>query len=260
MKKAVLIGLALTALVASPAVAADLSRPAPPAYKAPPPPPVFSWTGFYLGGNLGGAWAQHTVTDSFFGVTFDTGTSNGVFIGGGQVGFNYEFGGGFVLGVEGEFEGIGSNNHNNVGVVVPALTDTIAITSNNRWLATVAARFGWAFNNWLVYGKAGGGWVSTNGFTVTDLTTGESISSSGNTASGWLAGAGFEWAFFNNWTLKLEYDYLGVNNRTFVVPAVATATPFDLAFVGDTFSGHRNVQMVKVGFNYLFNWGGPVRY
>jgi outer membrane immunogenic protein len=243
MKRAVLIGLALTAFVASSALAADLSRSAPPYKAPPPPPPPFTWTGFYIGGNLGGAWVHHTLTDSFFsGVTLDIGNSDGVFIGGGQVGFNYEFGGGFVLGVEGEFEGIGSSNNNR------ALLDTVAITSNNRWLTTVAARLGWAFNNWLVYGKTGGGWLSTNGLTVTDLTTGESISSSGQTASGWLAGVGFEWAFFNNWTLKLEYDYLGLNNRAFVIPVV-----------GDTFTEHRNVQTVKVGFNYLFNWGGPVR-
>jgi len=54
--------------------------------------------------------------------------------------------------------------------------------------------------------------------------------------------------------------FLGTEQLSDVVPAVATATPFDVAFVGDTFTGHRNVQMVKVGFNYLFNWGGPVRY
>ena len=125
------------------AVAADLGRPAPPPVKAPYVPPPFTWTRFYLGGNIGGAWAQHTVTDSFYGLTFDTGTSAGRFIGGGQVGFNYEFGGGFVLGVEAELEGIASNNNNNVGIIVPALpTDTIAITSNNRWLGTLAARFG----------------------------------------------------------------------------------------------------------------------
>jgi outer membrane immunogenic protein len=257
MKKAVLIALALTTLVWSPALAADLSRPAP-AYKALPPPPaqIFTWTGFYLGGNLGGAWAQHRLTDDFFGLNFDTG-SNGAFIGGGQVGFNYEFGGGFVLGVEGEFDGA-ANNHNSVGVFVPTLKDTIAVTSNNRWISTLAARFGWAFNNVLFYGKAGGGWVGNNGFTVTDLTTGTSISGSGNnTSSGWLLGAGIEWAFLNNWTIKFEYDYLGVNSRTFIIPAGA---PFPTGFIGDTFAGNRNVQEVKVGFNYLFNWGGPVRY
>ena len=55
-----------------------------------------------------------------------------------------------------------------------------------------------------------------------------------------------------NWTVKAEYDYLGLGNRTFVVPATA---PF---LAGDTFtSNNRNVQMVKIGVNYLFNWGAP---
>jgi outer membrane immunogenic protein len=74
-------------------------------------------------------------------------------------------------------------------------------------------------------------------------------------AGGWVVGAGFEYAFTNNWTVKLEYDYLGLGNRSFFIPATA---PF---LANDAFtSGNRNVQMVKVGFNYLFNWGAPGRY
>ena len=53
--------------------------------------PVFTWTGFYIGGNIGGAWAQHNWSDSLFGLSFNNGTSNAVFIGGGQVGGNYQF-------------------------------------------------------------------------------------------------------------------------------------------------------------------------
>jgi outer membrane immunogenic protein len=256
MKKAVLIALALTTLVASPPFAADLSRPAP-AYKAlpPPPAPIFTWTGFYLGGNLGGAWAQRDITDRLYGLTWGSGSSNAVFIGGGQAGFNYQFGG-FVLGVEGDFDWA-ANSHNSAAIVVPAVGagDLIQITSNNRWIGTLAARFGVAFNNVLLYGKAGGGWVGNNGFTATDLTTGTSITGFNNdTRSGWLAGAGTEWAFAHNWTVKFEYDYLGLGSRTIVVPAGA---PF---LVGDTFTLGRNVQEVKVGFNYLFNWGGSARY
>src|ERR1700722_17955614 len=68
--------------------AADLP-PAQPVYKAPPvyAPPQFSWTGFYIGGNLGGGWNQGNVTDSLFGVNFSN-HSNGSFLGGGQVGVN----------------------------------------------------------------------------------------------------------------------------------------------------------------------------
>ena len=111
-----------------------------------------------------------------------------------------------------------------------------------------------------IIAKVGGGWVGNNNFTVTNLTTGASftcgtfnLTNCGNNTGGWLLGAGFEYAFTNNWTVKLEYDYLGLGNRTFFIPATA---PF---LAGDTFtSNNRNVQMVKVGFNYLFNWGAPV--
>ena len=76
-----------------------------------------------------------------------------------------------------------------------------------------------------------------------------------NSTGGWLLGAGFEYAFTNNWTVKLEYDYLGLGSRTFVIPAGALAP----GFAADTFTtNNRNVQMVKVGVNYLFNWGAPV--
>src|SRR5436190_6782639 len=72
--------------------------------KAPmvPLPPPFSWTGFYIGGNIGGAWAERHVTDTITGLDFSR-SSDGVFIAGGQIGYNYQMGN-FVLGVEGDFE------------------------------------------------------------------------------------------------------------------------------------------------------------
>ena len=73
---------------------------------------------------------------------------------------------------------------------------------------------------WLFYGKAGGGWVGNDDFTINNLTTGTSITASNNnTNSGWLVGAGIEWAFAPNWSAKVEYNYLGLDDRTFIVPA-----------------------------------------
>lgn len=252
MKKFLLSTVGLIALaMAAPASAADMAVKAPP---PPPPAPIFSWTGFYVGGNIGGAWANNDFRDSLFLTNFDN--NRGVFIGGGQIGANYQIGQ-FVIGGEWDFDWA-ANNNNNIGVIVPGV-GTIAITNNDRWITTVAARFGWAINNWLIYGKAGGGWVGSNNFTVTNLTTGASFScgaafnnfNCNNSTGGWLVGAGVEYAVTNNWTVKVEYDYLGLENRSFAVPATA---PF---LAGDTFTTNhnRNVQMVKVGFNYLFNWG-----
>ena len=179
-------------------------------------------------------------------------------IGGEQVGVNYQVNN-FVIGGEWDFDWA-ANHNNGSGVVTPG-GNVIAVNANNRWITTLAARFGVAVDHWLFYGKAGGGWVGNNGLTVTNLTTGVSFTcgtfsalttSCGNSTGGWLVGAGFEYAFTNNWTVKLEYDYLGLGNRTFFIPATAPILP------NDTFtSGNRNVQMVKVGFNYLFNWYAP---
>jgi outer membrane immunogenic protein len=125
------------------------------------------------------------------------------------------------------------------------------VTSDDTWISTLAARFGWAIDRLLIYGKAGGGWVGNNGFTVTNLTTGASITgSNSDTASGWLLGAGLEWAFAENWSAKAEFDYLGLSSRTFTVPLMS---PF---LRGDTFTtSNNNVQMFTVGLNYRFNWG-----
>jgi outer membrane immunogenic protein len=239
-----------TLVVASVAAnAADMAVKAPP--PAPMPPP-FSWTGFYIGGNIGGAWAHHNWSDSFFGLNFDNGNNNGVFIGGGQVGGNYQINN-FVIGVEGTFDWA-ANNNNTIGVVIPGFGGNLfQVTANDRWITTLAARLGVAYDRALFYVKGGGGWIGADSVTITNLTTGASITgSTNNTLSGWLFGAGLEWAFTNNWTLKVEYDYLGLSGRTFTVPVGA---PFP-ALVGDTFTtGNNNVQMLTVGINFLFGGG-----
>ena len=252
MRKLLHTTAAIAALLAllTAANAADVGV-RPPVYQPPPayvPPPPFSWTGFYLGGNIGGAWGQGNVTDSLFGLNFGTTTNNGVFIGGGQLGFNYQFGYG-VLGVEWDFDWAGNNNNTGNGILIPGI-GTIQATSNNGWITTVAARFGVTNGPWLFYGKVGGGWVGNNSFTITNVTTGASITTSNNnTNSGWLVGAGIEWAFAPNWSAKVEYNYLGLDSRTFTVPA-------GVFLAGDTFTtSNPNVQMVKVGINYRFNYG-----
>jgi outer membrane immunogenic protein len=245
-----LAGTALLALVSGSAMAADLSRPPPEPYKAPPMMvPVFTWTGFYIGGNLGGAWAHTDVTDTLFGLNFSNGNSNnGVFIAGGQVGGNYQFGN-FVVGLEGTFDWAAKNNSNTTGITVPG-GNIIQVTSNNTWVSTLAARFGVAFDRVLVYGKGGGAWIGNNGFTVTNVTTGVSFTgSNSNTTTGWVAGAGIEWGFATNWTLKAEYDFIGLSSRSFTIPA-GSAFPFG---PGDTFTtGSNNIQMATVGVNFLF--------
>ena len=231
--------------------AADLYTPPPaaPVYTKAPLP-VFSWTGFYIGGNLGAGWSQGNVTDSFFGLNY-TSNSNAAFLGGGQVGANYQINS-WVIGIEGDFDWLANNQNSGPGT--PVAGTTLQVSSNDRWITTIAGRVGYAFDRVLIYGKGGGGWVGNNNFTVTNVPTGTSVAfSNSNTNSGWLAGAGVEWAFAQNWTVRAEYDFLGLSNQSYTLPATFPVA----ALRGDTFStNNRDVQMFTVGVNYLFNWGG----
>jgi outer membrane immunogenic protein len=232
------------------ALAADLP-PAPPprapAAYAPPVLPVFNWTGFYIGGNLGAAWTSVQVTDNL-GNSWSN-TQQGVFTGGGQIGANYQFSWA-VVGVEAAFDWLANNHNSSRAVSVPAAGgDTLQLSANDRWITTLAARFGVAADNWLFYGKAGGAWVGIGSPTVTDLTTGGSITASNsNSTTGWLAGAGVEWGFASNWTAKLEYNFIGLNDSHF------TVTSGPALLVGDSISTHDvHVQTLTLGINYLFH-------
>jgi outer membrane immunogenic protein len=231
--------VALTALAAVPAIGADMATKAPPAPVYAPPP--FTWTGFYVGGNVGGGWAQGNVTDTVTGGSFGTG-SVGAFVGGGQVGFNYQVGN-VVWGVEGLFDGVASGNNNSSNIVTGLTGDQFQANANARWLATAAGRVGLTgpgFDHWLFYAKGGGGWVGYNA-SVTDVTTGIGASTS-NSQAGWMAGGGVEWAFAQNWTARVDYQYIGLNG--FSVGA----------FPVDNFVVHNpNVQTVTFGINYLFH-------
>ena len=101
--KSVALALALSVAATSAALAADLPAPPPVYYKEPPI--VYNWTGFYIGGNIGAAWSG--LSGGNFSDTIDstfTAPTNVQFMGGGQIGVNYEFWGGVVIGAEAMFD------------------------------------------------------------------------------------------------------------------------------------------------------------
>ena len=219
--------------VSSGAFAADLGRPPPP----PPimPPPLYNWSGFYIGGNVGGAWASGTLTDNLTAASF-TADHSGV-IGGATVGYNFQFAPNFVIGVEGTFDGT------SIGTASTPFLTPIGLLQGSigtNWVATLAGRVGYAASNWLFYAKGGGGWAD-NTASISNGTTAASISAS-NTNSGWLVGGGIEYGFTPNWTVKLEYDYLGLSNWTAASPLVPN----------DSLTVARQINMVTVGLNYKF--------
>jgi len=199
---------------------------------APLPPPV-TWRGFYVGGNIGAAWSTSTLSDNLTTVSFDR--DNTGFIGGVQVGYNYQIGN-LILGVEWDFDWTSIDASGTIGV--PGIGPVHA-SADTEWISTLAGRIGLALDRTLVYVKVGGGWVR-NEATITQLATGASLSAS-NTSGAWLVGAGFEYALAPNWTAKFEYDFLGLSDKTF--PGFAGTRGFEL---------ERDIQQVKVGINFKF--------
>jgi outer membrane immunogenic protein len=234
-------GLALaagTALCVCSVHAADLPQ-APPAPAPVAPvayaPPVYNWTGFYIGGHVGGGYANSSWTDIFTGAndTFDSGVG---FLGGAQVGANYQFSA-LVLGVEGDFSWTDLNGSG---------TDSIGDTINTspQWTSTVTGRIGAAFDRLLIYGK-GGLALAEDQSTLTDLAGNTATTSF--TRTGWTVGGGLEYALSDNWSAKIEYDYLAFGSQplNFATPVLGAVTS----------NANLNVQEVKAGINFRF--GGP---
>ena len=237
MKQKIAIAVALSALVIAigQATAADL--PQRPAYTpVPVVVPTFSWTGFYLGANLGGAWSSTTITSNITGANWKPSNTN--FIGGGQLGYNYQFPNNWVVGLEWTFDWGGGDNTSNI-VSTPA-GNLQASANGASWLTTLAGRFGYGMDRWLVYGKGGWAWLETSA-QIANLTTG-AVANGDHTGSGWVGGVGVEYALTQNWTTKLEYNYISSGNWSSPNNFIA----------GGNASYKAHIQTLLVGVNYKF--------
>src|SRR5215212_11119499 len=343
MKKVLLSSVALLGFTAG-AMAADLPRrAAPPAYFAPIP--VFTWTGFYVGVNAGYGW-KDTDDNTCFGcfgggvVTVDTtpggatvaplalpggalfqGTNGGGnrdgFVGGAQVGANYQFtpGSGFVVGVEADIQWMGGDNDKNNGffgsnlfnhapvppfltpgagiVGVPLTGSNVALfnqggggVSGSDWFATARLRVGYGFDRVLVYATGGLAFTDNgnNNNAFFGITNGGQLpaafyvspaaavvgSTVGNGALlrrassddvGWVLGAGVEYAWTNNLTVKLEGLWVSMdknNNNNFgfgngIIGVSNTGAPIrSNAFFGGNNNNDNEFFVARVGLNYKF--------
>jgi len=215
------------------AQAADLPvRPAPaPVAPVAYAPPVYNWSGFYIGGNIGGGFADSRWSDAFTG-GHDWFDSDGV-IGGGQIGANVQFNW-LVLGLEGDFDWTGLK-----GSGIDSLGN--AISTKTDWTSTATGRIGAAFDRLLVYGKGGVAFAHDRS-SLADVFGGSASDSL--TRTGWTMGAGLEYALDRNWSARLEYDYLGFGAEALNLP-----TP---NFQGYGSNASLNAQEVKFGINYRF--------
>jgi outer membrane immunogenic protein len=252
MKKFVLAGVAVSALVGGSAGAADLARPAP--VYVPPPPVValFTWTGCYVGGNVGGVWANRDWSDQTplsqtFGFDLGSSTASGA-IGGGQVGCNYQVGG-WVFGLQADYDWTNANQ-----TILPggfAVFPGLATYDKLKSLASVTGRVGYSWDRLLGYVKAGGAWAQSDYSLVVAGLTAATVS---ETRGGWTVGVGAEYAFLNWLTGFVEYDYysFGNNGDTFVCGAVACGITPAPVVAPTAFNIKTNVNVLKVGLNFKF--------
>lgn len=236
--------------LAAPACAADLPARE---YRAPPiaaPVPVYDWSGFYLGGNIGGAWDSGTSTNTALNGTFvssGSGNNSGV-IGGGQLGYNFMASPNFLLGVEADIQGTSLNATNY------SIDGTNSRSTKLDEFGTARGRAGITADNWLFYGTGGFAWshgtdTRTQIATVTSVppipAPGGTVESASNTRTGWTAGAGVEWGLTQNWTARVEYLYVDLGNATSVFPLSNRQQTSNLT-----------MNVARFGVNYKF--GGPV--
>jgi outer membrane immunogenic protein len=233
MKK-LLLGTAALIAFAAPALAADL--PARPYTKAPvytAPAAVYNWTGFYIGGHIGGAFAGNNSLQG----------SDGRFLGGVQGGFDYQFATNWVLGAEAQYSWLA--NGNNGGVTFPGAT---VVTGNSDQLGSVTGRLGYTWGPTLLYAKGGYAWRDNNNIGVTVAGVPAAFTTDGGHKDGYTVGGGLEYMFAPSWSAKVEYQYYNFGSTTF------TGGPAPI--IGARFRDDE--QTVKAGINYRFGWGGPV--
>jgi outer membrane immunogenic protein len=288
MKNFLTIGVALSALAPiGIASAADMQVKAPPA-----PVPVYGWTGFYVGGNVGYGWQDPTVTfagndpsticllSANCGIVGATAAGpvsynlNGV-TGGIQAGYNWQVDPRWVLGAETDFNGSAiRGGGSNVSNLSTGSVQTITANQSIKWFGTVRARLGWLATDALMFYGTGGfayakvdenvtyanseaGVNFTNnpfGFQCGAANSTCMSGSSARTAIGWTLGAGAEYAVTQNVSLRAEYLYVSLGSDAFNVVALSAFPPG--APINSSFRasyGNVDFQIARFGLNYKFN-------
>ncbi len=225
-------------------------------------PATYSWTGWYVGLNVGWASADigHDVSVPGY---FDVASRgrNDAITGGGQFGYNWLVAPLWLVGVEVDINYVGAKRSNGFGATVTAgggLEDVVGTQrSRVRWLSTVRARFGYVWNSTFLYATGG---LAIGGISSSVTATGVENDAGGDTSQfhgsssatrvGYAAGVGFEHAFTNRLSLKLEYLHFDLGSVSYNVLGVNTVGggnglpllwPANARFDGD---------IVRVGINY----------
>lgn len=255
------------------AYAADLPLKAPPA----PVVTVYNWTGFYVGGNVGGKWDDQDspitlgaipgVTDLRFATpnTLPFGGRNSSVIGGGQVGYNWQFGS-WVLGVEGDADAQALRHRTTVLTTgtPPGFVAGDTFDSKSDWQASARLRVGYAWGPWLAY--VTGGAAFTNVRLSTNFVPGAnpvafpaSAASDSQTLVGGTIGGGLEYMISRNLSIGVEGRYSDYGRENYGLGSVAIfSTASGLPFANVTSRADLNTWEVTGRLNWHFDWTSPI--
>lgn len=254
-----LIAVLSAAGASSMAIAADLPVKAP-VYKAPAEIVRDTWTGFYLGGHVGGAWGDPSSTvhglpsdAAWMAVAGDRGlpasfsASPTSVIAGGQIGYNYQFGQ-WLLGAEADFSYLRHSWSGNSSVISGGFPATYTQSQDMDWFGTVRARLGWTITNDLLLYATGG--LAYGRINATDNLSFSPVTNYYGTVSttktGWTVGGGGEYAWNRNWSVRAEYLYYDLGDVT----VLGYTTPYNGYGTTNTFTITGNI--VRLGLNYRF--------
>lgn len=225
------LSIATVIAFAGTAYGADLpSRAAPPVY-VPPPIPVFTWTGFYIGGQVGYDFGKDYNSAAGFG------TSSAGVIGGAHIGYNYQFpASNFVVGLEGDVEGTSAKAYGYYGA-------SALDYYKEQIQGSVRGRLGYAVDRVLFYATGGAAFGGLNNNYYNGALAPVSYS---HTRVGYTVGGGVEYAINNNWSVRAEYRYTDFGHYTDIDPA------------GISITKHDTDNRVEAGFSYKFDTAAPV--
>ena len=235
------------------AVPLDAASAADLPVKAPPPAAplaVWSWTGFYIGGHIGGAQEYSSLADPFGSVSYGDHVTSPGFIAGGQVGANYQIGN-VVLGAEADLSWADSQGAETCFGLTGGLFYSSDCSAHPTRLGTVTGRLGYAFGRTLLYAKGGVAWEQNNVDMSVNRNPGNDFLTSANSYGewGWTVGGGAEYALSPAWSLFAEYDYAAFANARVATPYVA-GNPLPGSPVGPIAGWSNNIQEFKLGINY----------
>jgi outer membrane immunogenic protein len=262
MRNKFLLAAAGAVALTGSAFAADLGRPPPPPVYVPPPP-VFTWTGIYIGGQIGGVWGTGALSnfngfDPTTGAFINSslgGTPSGV-MGGAHVGAQVQINQ-WVLGVEGSVDGTSLTRDAVASFPGFLGGTTIATHTSADVQGSIRGKLGIAWDRFMIYGTGGvafGGFSTDwqlSSFTGTVVAPFFASNNFSTTRVGWTAGGGAQYAVTNNWWVFVEYrfsDFGSVTNAAF--PALPA---------GVFFNGERRIEenQVQAGFSYKFDVLAP---